>query len=102
MFEQAAIAVQDEQEFAELQARIDKAFDSRDVEVLMSRVARVRLRIRDFEAVVERGLLGKDAVSLYEALPESDRAMTREQYFKLVEAVEPELRQRYFRIYACY
>jgi hypothetical protein len=102
MFEQAAVAVQNKLEFAEFQARIDKAFDPRDVEVLLSRVARAKSRIRDFEAVMSRGFLGKDAVSLYGALPVSDRALTRERYFGLVERVEPELRQRYFRIYASY
>ena len=37
-FEQAAIAVQDEQGYAELHALIDAAFDARDVEVFLSRV----------------------------------------------------------------
>ena len=35
MFEQAAIAVQDQQGFAQLHALIDAAFDARDVEVLL-------------------------------------------------------------------
>ncbi len=38
MFEQAAIAVQDEQGYAKLHALIDAAFDARDVEVLLNRV----------------------------------------------------------------
>jgi hypothetical protein len=36
MFEQAAIAVRDEQGYAQLHARIDAAFDSRDVEVFLT------------------------------------------------------------------
>ena len=102
MFEQAAIAVQDESGYAELQARIDAAFDARDVEVLLSRATRARLRIRDYESVLGRGLLGKDAAALYRALPVSGRALTRERYLRLVEAVPMELRQRYFRVYAYY
>ena len=38
MFEQAAIAVKDEEGFAKLHALIDAAFDARDVEVFLNRV----------------------------------------------------------------
>jgi hypothetical protein len=102
MFEQAAIAVRDEQGYAQLHALIDAAFDPRDVEVLLERVSKAKLRIRDFAGVLKRGLLGKDAVGLYEALPVSDQGLTRERYLRLVEAVPLELRQRYFRVYAYY
>ncbi len=61
MFEQAAIAVRDEQGYAQLHALIDAAFDARDVEVFLNRVAKSRLRIRDYEGVLQRGLLGKQA-----------------------------------------
>jgi len=102
MFEQATIAVRDEQGFAQLHALIDVAFDARDVDVFMDRVKRAKLRIRDFESVLKRGFLGKDAMALYEALPVSDQALTRERYLLLVEAVPVELRQRFFRVYASY
>ncbi len=102
MFEQAAIAVQDEQGFRKLHALIDAAFDQRDVDVLLSRTLRAGLRIRNFEAVLKRGLLGKDAPALYAALPVSDQALTRERYLRLVEAVPLESRQRYFKAYAYY
>jgi len=102
MFEQAAIAVRDEQGYAQLHALIDAAFDPRDVEVLLERVSKAKLRIRDFAGVLKHGLLGKDAVGLYESLPVSDQGLTRERYLRLVEAVPLELRQRYFRVYAYY
>jgi hypothetical protein len=102
MFEQAAIAVRDERGYARLHALIDAAFDARDVEVFLNRTAKARLRIRDFEGVVKRGLLGKDAEALYEALPVSDQGLTRERYLRLVEAVPLELRQRYLKVYAYY
>jgi hypothetical protein len=101
-FEQAVIAVQDEQGFARLHALIDTVFDARDVEVFLNRVTRAKLRVRDYEGVLGRGLLGKDAIALYQALPVSDQALTRERYLRLVEKVPLELRQRYFRIYAYY
>jgi len=102
MFEQAAIAVRDERGYARLHALIDAAFDARDVEVFLNRVARAKLRIRDFEGVAKRELLGKEAGALYEALPVSDQGLTRERYLRLVEAVPLELRQRYLKVYAYY
>ena len=102
MFEQAAIAVRDEQGYAQLHALIDAAFDPRDIEVLLQRVSKAKLRIRDYAGVLKRGLLGKEAVGLYEALPVSDQGLTRERYLRLVEAVPLGLRQRYFRVYAYY
>ena len=102
MFEQAGIAVRDEKVFAQLHALIDAAFDQRDVEVFLDRVIRYKLRIRNYEGVLERGLLGKEAIAHYKALPVSDQGLTRERYLRLVEAVAPELRQRYFRAYAYY
>ncbi len=102
MFEQAEIAVQDQQGYAKLHSLIDAAFDLRDVEVLLTRASRAKLRIRDYETVLKRGFLGKEAPALYAALPVSDQGLTRERYLRLVEAVPLELRQRYFRVYAYY
>jgi hypothetical protein len=102
MFEQAAIAVRDEQGFAKLHALIDAAFDARDVEVFLNRVKKAKLRIRNYEGILQLGLLGKEAVGIYQALPVSDQALTRERYLRLVEAVPLELRQRYFKTYAYY
>ena len=101
-FEQAAIAVNDEKSYAELHKLIDAAFDSRDVEVFLNRAIRFKLRIRDFEGVLKRGLLGKTAVTLYRTLPVSDQGLTRERYLRLVEAVPQDLRQRYLKAYAYY
>jgi hypothetical protein len=102
MFEQAGIAVQDQQVYNELHALIDAAFDAQDVEVFLNRVKRSGLRIRDYETVLKKGFLGKEAVRLYEALPVSDQGLTRERYLRLVEAVPEELRQRYYKAYAYY
>jgi len=102
MFEQAAIAVQNEEGFKKLHAMIDAAFDSRQVEVFLDRVMRARLRVRDYETILGRGFLGKEAQALYAALPVSDQGLTRERYLRLVESVPVELRQRYLKAYAYY
>jgi hypothetical protein len=102
MFEQAAIAVRDEKGYAQLHAVIDAAFNAREVDVFLDRVTGARLRVRDFEGVLKRGLLGKEAIKLYQALPVSDQGLTRERYLRLVEQVPAEMRQRYFKAYAHY
>jgi len=102
MFEQAAIAVLDPQNYSRLHALMDAAFNTRQIEVLLDGVMRAKLPIRDFEAVLKRGLLGKEAIGLYPALPPSDQGLTRERYLRLVEMVPRELRERYFKAYAYY
>ena len=102
MFEQAPIAVRNEEEYGRLHATIDAAFDGRDVDVLLSKVTRAGLRIRDFEGVLRRGFLGREAPGLYDALPVSDQGLTRERYLRLVEKVPADLRQRYLKVYAYY
>ena len=102
MYEQAEIAVENRQEYGNLHAMIDAAFDSRDVDVLLSRVSRAGFSIRNFEEILKRGYLGREAIGLYAALPVSDQGLTRERYLRLVEKVPAELRQRYFKAYAYY
>jgi len=102
MFEQVEIAVQNEEGFKKLHALIDSAFDSSQVEVFLDRVKRAKLRVRDYETILERGLLGKEAQTLYAALPVSDQGLTRERYLRLVEKVPVDLRQRYLKTYAYY
>lgn len=102
LFEQAPIAVRNEEEYKRLHGLIDAAFDGRDVDVLLSKVTKAGLRIRDFEGVLRRELLGKEAPGLYDALPVSDQGLTRERYLRLVEKVPSELRARYFKVYAYY
>jgi len=102
MFEQAEIAVTDEKTYAQLHALIDRVFGPQGIETFLNRVSRAKLRIRDYESVLARGFLSKEAIALYAALPVSDQGLTRERYLRLVEAVAPELRQQYFRLYAYY
>ena len=74
MFEQVAIEVKDAEGFKKLHAMIDAAFDPSQVEVFLDRVKRAKLRVRDYETILGRGFLGKEAQTLYAALPVSDQA----------------------------
>jgi hypothetical protein len=102
LFEQAPIAVQDQKGFAQLQALVSAVFAPGEVEVLLNRVKGAKLRVRDFESVIKRGYLGKEALALYQGLPVSDQGQTREEYLRLVEKVPADLRQRYLKVYAYY
>jgi hypothetical protein len=102
MFEQAVFPVQNEQGFQQLSSRIDAAFAANRVDLFLASVAAKKFRVRQFELVLEKGLLGKDSPELYKALPISDQAMIREKYLARIEKVPAELRQRFLKVYAYY
>jgi hypothetical protein len=102
MFEQAVFPVQNEQGFQQLASRIEAAFAANRADLFLASVAGKKLRIRQFEQVLEKGLLGKDSPELYRALPISDQALIREKYLARIEKVPVELRQRFLKIYAYY
>jgi hypothetical protein len=102
MFEQAAFPVQNEQVFQQMSARVEAAFAANRADLFLSSVAAKKLRVRQFELVLEKGLLGKDAAELYKGLPMGDQAMIREKYLAKVEKVPVELRQRFLKVYAYY
>ncbi|HEY1810551.1 MAG TPA: hypothetical protein VGG42_18445 [Acidobacteriaceae bacterium] len=102
MFEQATIPVQDEKTFAVVRQAMDEAFAPTKVATFLRRVESAKLRVRQFESVLAHGFLGTQAQSAYAALGDADRGQIREQYLRNVEKVAPEVRQKYFRLYASY
>jgi len=102
MFDQAVFPVQNEQQFQELSKRIEAAFAANRADLFLSSVARKKLRVRQFEEILQRGLLGADSPELYKALPVSDQSMIREKYLARIEKVPVELRQRFLKLYAYY
>jgi len=106
-FEQAAIKVQKEQEFAQLQAAVGQAFRAENVERFLKRLDRRGIRVRDFDAVLAERVLEQFAADLkakhlYELLPVSDQALLREFYLSKLETVEPSLRHRFKKLYQYY
>jgi hypothetical protein len=102
MFEQAAFPVQNEQGFQQLSSRIEAAFAPNRADLFLSQVAGKKLRVRQFEEILAKGLLGKDAPELYSALPISDQSLIREKYLARIEKVPNDLRQRFLKLYAYY
>jgi hypothetical protein len=102
MFEQAAFAVENQQAYQQLAARVDSALAANRADLFLASVASKRLRIRQVEEILAAGLLGKDASSLYAQLATSDQALLREKYLAQIEKVPNELRQRFLKLYAYY
>ena len=107
-FEQAAIKVQKEQEFAKLRAAIEQAFLAERVEQYLKQLDRKGIRIRDLDAVLAQRVLegfsesGIDAQRLYQALTLSDQAQIREFYLSKLEGVDIALRHKFKRLYQYY
>ena len=105
-FEQAAIKIEKAQEFAGLQATVERAFLPEKVERFLKQLDRKGIRIRDFDAVLAQRLLDGDtaqnAQRLYQALTLSDQAQMREFYLSKLEAVDVALRHKFKKLYQYY
>ena len=102
MFEQAMLPVRDGERFGEISAALENVFAVGNIARFLRRVQSSGLRVRDFEGVLARGLLGAGTPALYGALEDSDRGQIREQYLAAVERVAPEYRAKYLKVYAYY
>ena len=111
-FERATIKVGREKEFEELRGVITRVLGSDSVERFLKRLNRDNLRVRDWEAVLAKGIVekvdeesaksGKTVRSLYEVLTVSDQAQMREFYLSKIEEVSPELRAKFHKLYQYY
>ncbi len=102
MFVQPVLLLEDEAHFATVKASLEPLFASGNVVGFLKRVQRSKLRVRDFEGLLQSGLLGSTTAEAYQALGNSDRGQARELYLSLVEQVTPELRGRFLKVYAYY
>jgi hypothetical protein len=102
MFEQAILPVQDKERVGEIIAIFERVFAVGNVATFLRKVQSSRLRVRDFEGILSRGLLGAGTSSLYGALGDSDRGQVRERYLELVERVALEHRAKFLKVYAYY
>jgi len=107
-FEQAAIKVQNEPDFARLQAAAEQAFLPENIERFLKQLDRKGIRVRDFDGVLAKRVLegfagpGLNAQQLYASLPLSDQALLREFYLSKLETVEQSLRHRFKKVYQYY
>jgi hypothetical protein len=107
-FEQAAIKVQKEQEFAALQTAVEQAFRPEKIVRFLRQLDRKGIRIRDFDGVLAKAVLegfaepGLNALRSYASLPLSDQAQLREFYLSKLEGVDAALRHKFKKLYQYY
>ena len=102
LHEQAVIPVADPQAFDAVKSAIETAFSPAKVDDFLRSIKRAGLRIRDFELVLRKGLLGAAATGEYDRLGNSDQGQIREFYLASLEKVAPELRTKFLKLYAYY
>ncbi|WP_419804240.1 hypothetical protein [Terriglobus sp.] len=102
MYEQAMIAVGNPEAFGTVRQAIESSFSSGKVAGFLSSLQSGKLRVREFEQVLHAGKLGPAASTDYDKLGDGDQGMIRELYLSTLEQVDPELRQKFLKVYAYY
>jgi hypothetical protein len=102
MYEQPVLPISDPQTFTAVKGAIDASFSSARVAEFLRSLERSKMRIRDFEAVLRKGLLGAGTGAEYTRLGDGDQGQIRELYLASLEQVAPELREKFFKLYAYY
>ena len=102
LHEQALIPVADHQGYKAVRSAIETAFSASKVREFLRKLQRSGLRIRDFETVLSKGVLGSNTAAEYSKLPASDQGQIRELYLATLERVSPDLRAEFFKLYSYY
>jgi hypothetical protein len=100
--EQPVLPISDPQAFNAVKSAIQSAFSSGQVAEFLKSLERSKLRIRDFEEVLGKGNLGANTAAEYGRLGNADQGQIRELYLASLEQVAPELREKFFKLYAYY
>ena len=100
--EQPILPIADPVAFGAVKTAIETSFSSGNVREFLRSLERKSARIREFEGVLSKGLLGPKTEAEYKQLPDGDQGQIREFYLASLEKVAPELRQQFFRLYAYY
>ena len=101
-YQKPELPVADPQAFSAVRQAIESAFAAAGVKDFLKSVARAGLRIRDFEAVLRKGILGAPTAGEYNRLGNGDQGQIRELYLASLEKVAPDLRTKFFKLYAYY
>jgi hypothetical protein len=102
MYQQPVLPISDPQTFSAVKNAIETSFSAGHVAEFLKSLERSKLRIRDFEDVLGKGNLGASAAAEYHRLGNADQGQIRELYLASLEQVAPELREKFFKLYAYY
>jgi hypothetical protein len=101
-YEKPVMPVGDPQVFNIVKSAIESSFSSGRAAEFFKSISRASLRVRDFESVLEQGLLGASTASEYLRLGNGDQGQIREFYLASLEQIAPEIREKFFKLYAYY
>jgi hypothetical protein len=101
-FDQPVLPIQDPSAFHAVRKAIEGAFATGRVAGFLKSLMSRRLRIRDFESVLGKGLLGSGTRTEYDRLGNADQGQIREFYLRSLETVPVDLRDKFFKLYAYY
>ncbi len=101
-FDQPVLPVLDPVGFGAVRTAIEAAFSSTRVTEFMKSLERSGVRVRQFEDVLNKGLLGKTTKDEYGRLGNNDQGQLREFYLASLERVSLEVRNKFFKLYAYY
>jgi hypothetical protein len=102
MYQQPVLQITDPQTFNAVKGVIESSFSAGQVAGFLRSLERSKLRIRDFEQILGNGNLGASAAAEYNRLGNADQGQIRELYLASLEKVAPELREKFFKLYAYY
>ena len=102
LHERAELPVADPQSFGTVHQAIEASFTAARLKDFLKAIQRAGLRIRDFEAVLRKGILGAPTATEYSRLGNGDQGQIREFYLASLEKVPAEMRQKFFKLYAYY
>jgi hypothetical protein len=102
LFEKPPLTVVDPSAFSSVRSAIEKCFSAASVAGFLKSMDRSGLRIRSFEAVLGKGLLGSSTKATYDSLTNGDQGQIREFYLASLEKVAPDLRDKFFKLYSYY
>ena len=101
-FDQPILPVLDPTGFGAVRTAIEAAFSSSRVSDFLKSLERNGVRIRHFEQVLDKGLLGSNTKGEYARLGNADQGQIREFYLASLERVSLDLRNKFFKLYAYY
>ena len=102
MYQQPVLPISDPKPFNAVKGAIEASFSAGHVAEFLNSLERSKLRIRDFEDVLSKGNLGASTAAEYNRLSNADQGQIRELYLASLEQVAPELREKFFKLYAYY
>ncbi len=101
-FDQPILPILDPPGYGAVRTAIESAFSSSRVNDFLKSLERNGIRIRRFEQVLDKGLLGSAIKGEYARLGNGDQGQIREFYLASLERVPRELRNKFFKLYAYY